>query len=537
MKRSKKSRPLGPTKRQAPGRPSFLNQLMDPVDNGSVCFFRVAFGLLMLALIVRYFVYDLIDLYWIEPEFHFTYYGFEWVKPWPGDGMYYHLLGLGILSIFVAVGFCYRFSVALFCLGFTLLFLLEEALYQNHLYLICLISFWMIFIPAHGTFSVDSYRRPAIRSDTAPAWGLWLLRAQMGIVYFYGGVAKLNPDWLRGEPMRRLLRERTDYALIGPLLSLDWMPYFFSYFGLLLDLLAFPLLLWRKTRPYAFVVTLIFHLSNAFMWRFIDVFPWFAICLTALFFSPDWPRRLLRRWGSVSKKRRSRVPQPITLSWARLAPRQRALVVVLAVHFAIQLLVPLRHLLYPGRVDWTDEGFRFAWRMMLRIKQGEMWFRVEDPKSQRMWTVDPQESASPEDARKMAQDPVMIREFTDYLRGVWSQEMGNTAVEIHPDTGFIRFFVTDPATDTTWPVDLKEHLVAGQAPVMLAHTDMILQFSHHLAKKWVEEKGYESVKVRAEAWVSLNGHKHQLVVDPSVDLAAQPRSLRPSLWIRPFQQP
>ena len=488
----------------------------------------------MLALLVRYFVYDLVDLYWIEPQFHFKYFGFEWVKPWPGDGMVYHLLGLGILSVFIAAGFCYRVSMALFCLGFTYLFLLEEALYQNHLYLICLISFWMIFIPAHTGFSVDSIRRPAIRSDTAPAWGLWLLRAHMGIVYFYGGVAKINPDWLRGEPMRQLLRERTDYALIGPLLGLDWMPYLFSSFGLIFDLLAFPLLLWRKTRPYAFVLALSFHLMNAFMWRFIDVFPWFAICLTLLFFSPDWPRRFFQGRRPKVKKGGRGAAQPASLTWARLEKPQRVLVVVLAVYFAVQLLVPLRHLLYPGRVDWTDEGFRFAWRMMLRIKQGEMWFRVEDPETQRMWTVDPQESASPEDARKMAHDPAMIRQFTDYLRGVWSQEMGNTAVEIRPDTGFIRFFVTDPATDTTWPVDLKEYLVPGQAPVMLAHTDMILQFSHHLAKKWVEEKGYESVQVRVEAWVSLNGHKHQLVIDPSVDLAAQPRSLKPSTWINPF---
>ena len=31
----------------------------------------------------------------------------------------------------------------------------------------------------------------------------------------------------------------------------------------------------------------------------------------------------------------------------------------------IQFLLPLRHLLYPGNVNWTEEGFRFAWRVML----------------------------------------------------------------------------------------------------------------------------------------------------------------------------
>ena len=175
--------------------------------------------------------------------------------------------------------------------------------------------------------------------------------------------------------------------------------------------------------------------------------------------------------------------------------------------------------------------------MLLRVKLGEMWFRVVDPSTERMWTVDPQESASPEDARSMAMDPVMIRQFEEYLRSIWKNEMGNTQVDIRTDTGFIRFFVIDPVTGTKWPVDLKQYLLPGQAQVMLAHTDMILQFSHYLAKKWLEEKGQKGIEVHAEAWISLNGRKHQLVIDPSVDLAAQPRTIKPVSWIMPLTEP
>ena len=49
----------------------------------------------------------------------------------------------------------------------------------------------------------------------APAWTLWLLRAQIGIVYFYAGLAKLNADWLQGEPMRGWLASRTHFPIIG----------------------------------------------------------------------------------------------------------------------------------------------------------------------------------------------------------------------------------------------------------------------------------------------------------------------------------
>ena len=73
---------------------------------------------------------------------------------------------------------------ALFCLGFSYVFLLDQANYLNHWYLICLLSFLLIFVPAHRALSVDAWLRPGLRSEQAPAWALWLLRAQMGVRVF-----------------------------------------------------------------------------------------------------------------------------------------------------------------------------------------------------------------------------------------------------------------------------------------------------------------------------------------------------------------
>jgi len=94
---------------------------------------------------------------WIEPPFHFKYYGFSWVEPWPGNGMYVHWATLGVLGLFIAAGFLYRVSAALFFLGFSYTFLLDEGTYLNHNYLICLFSFLSIFVPANRAFSMDAW--------------------------------------------------------------------------------------------------------------------------------------------------------------------------------------------------------------------------------------------------------------------------------------------------------------------------------------------------------------------------------------------
>jgi surface polysaccharide O-acyltransferase-like enzyme len=98
----------------------------------------------------------------------------------------------------VMVGFLYRIAAPLFFLAFTYFFLLDQTRYMNHFYLVCLISFLMCFLPAERAFSVDALLRRSIRSDVVPAWTLWLLRAQVGIPFFYGGIAKLNSDWVHG---------------------------------------------------------------------------------------------------------------------------------------------------------------------------------------------------------------------------------------------------------------------------------------------------------------------------------------------------
>lgn len=444
-----------------------------PVDIASVVVFRVAFGAIMLWEVTRYFDHGWIDRYFIAPTFHFTYFGFGWVQPWPGNGMYFHFLGLGLLAICVMAGAWYRVSAALFFIGFTYVFLLDQTQYLNHFYLISLVSFLLVLIPAHHAVSVDAWRRPSLASDTAPAWALWMLRFQIGLVYLYGGIAKVGSDWLRGEPMRSWLADEGGFPLIGRFLTQEWAVWAFSYGGLLFDLLVVPALLWRRTRVMAFVATLAFHLTNAQMFS-IGIFPWMMIAATTLFFPPSWPRALGRGLAGAKAAARGRRPRkkaPVVAPPARVvtSPARMALVGGLCVFVLLQVFVPFRHLLYPGVANWTEEGHRFSWHMKLRDKDGDAWFAVTEPASGRRWEIDP------------------------------------------------HIYLTD-----------------RQVRKMSARPDMILQFSHHLAELWAEDGDGQRVEVRADVMASLNDRPHRRYIDPTVDLAAQPRTLASVDWILPL---
>ncbi|HJQ32589.1 MAG TPA: HTTM domain-containing protein [Pyrinomonadaceae bacterium] len=389
--------------------------LFEPVDIASIVFLRVAFGAVMLWEVYRHFKYGWISRYYIEPTVYYTYYGFGWVRPWPGEWMYAHFYVLGLLAACIMVGFCYRAAAALFFLGFAYVFLLDQTQYLNHFYLICLMSFLLVFVPAHRALSLDAWLRPKLRSQWAPAWALWLLRAQIGLVYFFGGVAKLNHDWLRGEPMRMWLARGAQIPVFGFLFTKELTVYLFVFGGLMLDLCVVPLLLWKRTRPYAFAAAVTFHLINAGIFQ-IGIFPWFMLAATLIFFPPDLPRRfahMLLHPADVPYKPLERAGED-ALPPGELSRGRRALVVFLAVYMAFQILMPLRHFLYPGEVSWTEEGHQFSWHMKLRDKTATAVFNLRDPASGRTWTVDLRQCKTRQ-CDKMAGQPDMIIQFAHHL--------------------------------------------------------------------------------------------------------------------------
>jgi hypothetical protein len=114
------------------------------------------------------------------------------------------------------------------------------------------------------------------------------------------------------------------------------------------------------------------------------------------------------------------------MSGARPGPFFRP---ILATFFALQLLVPLRHLAYPGDVLWTEEGYRYSWRVMLLEKSGTVLYRVSDPSSGRSWEVNPGDHLTTQQTRQMAFQPDMILDFAHHLRTKLARA-GTPGVEI-----------------------------------------------------------------------------------------------------------
>lgn len=332
--------------------------------------------------------------------------------------MYWHFLGLGFLALLITFGLFYRVATALFFIGFSYVFLLDQARYLNHFYLVCLVSFLMAIVPANRAVSLDEKFGFCKGSDTVPAWSLWILRFQVGVVYFFGGIAKINTDWLAGEPLRSWLQKRMDYPLIGFLFGQEEIVMLMTYGGLFFDLLIVPLLMWRRTRVVAFAGVLLFNLTNAFIFH-IGIFPWFAIALSTVFFAPDWPRRYIILPNTQAAK-----PIGTTrCSWVVVA--------FLVAYVSWQLFLPLRHWLYPGNVNWTEEGHLYAWHMKLRSKSGRARFFVMD-KAGNEFEVSPTRYIKSWQARKMAARPDMIHQFVYYL-GDRLREEGIKVVSIRVD--------------------------------------------------------------------------------------------------------
>lgn len=381
-----------------------MPRLFAPADIAPLVYARIVFGALMVVEMGRFFSNDWIRRYYIQPEFYFGYPGFEWVRPLPGALMYALFVVLTVAAACVALGLFHRVAAASFGAGLLYVFLLDQTNYLNHLYLIWLVSFLFAAVPAvpaADAGSLDAKRRRT-SAQFVPAWTVWLLLFQLSLVYVFGAVAKLDYDWLRGAPAASFL---DNWELTLPLAQSELACRAFAVSGLLFDLLIVPALLYRRTRWFATAAAVLFHLSNAQLFS-IGIFPWLMLALTPLFWPAAWLRGLLERLRVLSVVGKGRRPE------FRSVP---AVAWVLAVFVTVQLLLPLRHWLYPGQVNWTEEGHNFSWHMKLRVKQGATRFWVIDQQTGEIEVVDPETILTRRQARKMATRPDMIMQFAHEL--------------------------------------------------------------------------------------------------------------------------
>lgn len=355
--------------------------------------------------VIRFMAYGWVDTLLVDPAFHFTYLGFDWVRPWPRPLMYAHFVAMAVAALCMAVGRWPRLASAIFCLLFTYAELIEKAAYLNHYYLVSLLSALFALFPAR----LD---RPV------PRWVLWLVRAQVGVVYIYAGLAKLGPDWLlQAEPLKTWLQAYAHLPLVGGFLAADATAWVMSWGGAVFDLGVVFGLLWPPTRRAVYCVALVFHTTIWLLFP-VGMFSWIMLASATIFFAPDWPRRFISRW------RRPPVGEPIPIG----APRR----VLAMIWLVVQIVVPLRHLAYPGDVNWTEQGFRFAWRVMLIEKTGQVEYRVCRDGANHCARVYPRSRMTPLQYRMLSTQPDMVQAYAHRL-ALEARAEGAPAVRVHAD--------------------------------------------------------------------------------------------------------
>ena len=95
-------------------------------------------------------------------------------------------------------------------------------------------------------------------------------------------------------------------------------------------------------------------------------------------------------------------------------------------------LFPARSLLGDGNVSWTENAYRFSWKVLLNEKTGLVNYRVVDPESQRTWIVSPADELTLNQHQQMRTQPDMIRDYALHLQST-KQKALNRPVEVYVD--------------------------------------------------------------------------------------------------------
>ncbi|MGK0413976.1 MAG: hypothetical protein ACJA1B_002194 [Polaribacter sp.] len=452
----------------------YLNQQKNAAP---LAVFRICFGLMMLTSIIRFCANGWIEKLYIAPKFHFSYYGFEWVKPL---GIYTYVLFIicGLAALCIAIGYKYRMAILIFFLSFTYIELMDKTTYLNHYYFISIVSFLLIFLPANKYFSLDAYQQKKEYLNI-PKWTIDSIKLLLGIVYFYAGLAKLNSDWLlKAQPLKIWLPSKYDIPFIGQnLMQQEWFHFAMSWGGMLYDLTIPFLLFYKRTRFIAFIVVVFFHVFTRVLFP-IGMFPFIMIIATLIFFDANFHQKIIngikKYMLNVSSsdfealKIVSRTPIKVKKNYHFTKVKRKITLVIIAIFFTFQILVPFRFLLYPGELFWTEEGYRFSWRVMLMEKAGSTNFKIVDKKTGNFFMVD----------------------NTDFLNSFQEKQMS-------------------------------------------FQPDFILEYAHYLGDHF-KSQGHQNIGVYAESYVALNGRLSTKFIDSNIDLYQEKESYQHKEWIIPF---
>ena len=366
---------------------------------------------------------------YIDPSFHFTFYGFDWVKPLD-EYTYLLFIVCGLSAFFVAIGYKYYLSIITFFLTFTYIELMDKTTYLNHYYFVSVLSFLMIFLPANSSYSVDSYLEKK-SYKYSPKWCVDSIKLLLFIVYFYSGIAKINYDWLiEAQPLKIWLTTGSyDLPIIGStLMQQEWFHYLMSWGGMFYDLLIPFILLYSRTRIFGFLLVVFFHVFTVILFP-IGMFPYIMIISTLIFFNSQTHQKILDFILNPLTKQIKNIKE---LKFINIKRKNLALNVVI-IFFIIQFLFPFRYTLYPGELFWNEQGYRFSWRVMLMEKRGYTTFKIVDKENKNSFYVMNDSFLTEFQERQMSFQPDFILEYAHFL-GDHYKKSGLNEIEVYADS-------------------------------------------------------------------------------------------------------
>ncbi len=395
----------------------WLNNLtIKKVHIAPLVIFRIIFGSMMAFSTLRFILKGWVEDLYITPTYYFTYYGFDWVKPFDGPTMHLLFWVMFICAILIMMGLFYRINIVLFFLIFTYIELIDKTNYLNHYYFVSIISLILIFLPSHRSFSLDCFFGICKKKTFTKSWTINAIKLQIGIVYFFAGIAKLNYNWLfEAQPLINWLKHQSDFPIIGNLLLHDVTAYLFSWFGAIFDLSIFFILINNRIRIYGYIVVVIFHIMTIMMFP-IGVFPLVMIGSTLIFFSENFHKIIIQIICKCLFIKSYDINNDTYKGY-------NSFKIFFYGFFILQFLIPFRYLLYPGNLFWTEQGYRFSWRVMLIEKAGYAQFYVHEPKQNRKMLIDNRNYLTPQQEKMMATQPDMILQYAHFLSEEFSDSL------------------------------------------------------------------------------------------------------------------
>ena len=377
--------------------------------------YRIGFGLLVMFSIVRFWYNGWIDSLYVDPDFHFSYYGFSWVKTL--DIYTYLIFYICFFSaLFVMIGYKYKYAMVTLFLSFTYIELMDKTTYLNHYYLVSSLSFLMIFLPCTSYFSLDSKNNTKV-----PQWTIDSLKLMLLIVYLYAGLAKINSDWLiNAQPLKIWLKTKYTIPIIGEtLLQNNYTHYLFSWGGMLYDIFIPFLILYRRNRFFAFIMVIVFHVLTKILFPAIGMFPLIMIFSCIIFFDNSTHKKILDLLKKIFN-RENKLNEVFTPYINKY--NKKLIPIFVSVFFIWQVLIPLRSFSYPGELFWTEQGYRFSWRVMLIEKAGYTTFKIVDNSSGNSELVDNSLYLTKFQEKQMSFQPDMIIEYAHYLGDTYKKK-------------------------------------------------------------------------------------------------------------------